>query len=203
MSVDLDEVQSKLSPKSKLLIMNSPQNPTGGVLTDEDIDGLARILQDYPDVWVLADEIYSKTLYEGRHSSISTREGMLDRTIILDGFSKTYAMTGWRLGYGVMPPKLADHVARFATNCNSCTATFVQKAGISLGLLVTGYGLKWIGYVQGAQQQSPSAVRNLLLVGFVGGTIVGLAAVILPIVGALKAHEGLYYRYPVVGLALD
>jgi len=128
--LDLDEVKDKLSPKTRFLILNSPQNPTGGVLPAEDIAALARILRDYPDVWVLSDEIYSQMLYEGEHHSISTEEGMLDRTIILDGFSKTYAMTGWRLGYGVMPKRLAELVARLETNCNSCTATFVQRAGM-------------------------------------------------------------------------
>jgi aspartate/methionine/tyrosine aminotransferase len=128
--VDLEEVKSKLSNKTKLLILNSPQNPTGGMLPPEDIKAIAEILSDYPDVWVLADEIYSKTYYEGEHVSITTFGGMKERTVILDGFSKTYAMTGWRLGYGVMPEKLAEWVARFATNCNSCTATFIQKAGM-------------------------------------------------------------------------
>jgi aspartate/methionine/tyrosine aminotransferase len=128
--LDLDEVQRKLSSRSRLLIMNSPQNPTGGLLSPQDIENLARVLQDYPDVWVLSDEIYSKTLYEGEHVSIARFGSMAERTVILDGFSKTYAMTGWRLGYGVMPAALAEHIARFATNCYSCTATFVQKAGM-------------------------------------------------------------------------
>jgi aspartate/methionine/tyrosine aminotransferase len=128
--LDLDEVKSKLSPRTRLLILNSPQNPTGGVLPPEDIRALAGILRDYPEVWILSDEIYSQMLYEGKHASIAAEDGMLDRTILLDGFSKTYAMTGWRLGYGVMPKPLAEMVARLETNCNSCTATFVQRAGM-------------------------------------------------------------------------
>jgi len=128
--LDLDEVRDKLSAKTKLLIVNSPHNPTGGVLPPEDIRALAGILADYPDVWILSDEIYSKSLYSGQHTSIAAQGSLADRTIILDGFSKTYAMTGWRLGYGVMPVPLAEQVARFATNCNSCTATFIQRAGM-------------------------------------------------------------------------
>jgi aspartate/methionine/tyrosine aminotransferase len=94
------------------------------------VKALAGILRDFPDVWILSDEIYSKIVYEGTHASIAVEEGMRDRTVLLDGFSKTYAMTGWRMGYGVMPESLAAWVARLATNCNSCTASFVQKAGV-------------------------------------------------------------------------
>jgi aspartate/methionine/tyrosine aminotransferase len=128
--LDLDEVRDKLTPKSRLLILNSPHNPTGGALPPSDIKALARILRDFPECWVLSDEIYSRIVYEGAHASIAVEEGMRERTVLLDGFSKTYAMTGWRLGYGVMPETLAAWVARLATNCNSCTATFVQKAGV-------------------------------------------------------------------------
>ena len=128
--LDINELRDKLSSKTKLLILNTPHNPTGGILPESDIKEIAAILRDYPDVWVLSDEIYSKLLYENDHVSITKYEGMLDRTIILDGFSKTYAMTGWRLGYGVMPEALADHVARLETNCNSCPTAFVQVAGM-------------------------------------------------------------------------
>jgi aspartate/methionine/tyrosine aminotransferase len=128
--LDLDEVSRLLTPKTKLFILNSPQNPTGGMLPPEDIERLAGILADHPQVWILSDEIYSKTFYEGRHLSIASLGTLRERTVILDGFSKTYAMTGWRLGYGVMPEPLAVHVARLATNCNSCTASFVQMAGM-------------------------------------------------------------------------
>jgi aspartate aminotransferase len=128
--LDLDELQSKLSSKTKLLILNTPQNPTGGILPKEDIEAIAKILEAYPNVWILSDEIYSKLLYTEKHVSIATFGNLQDRTIILDGFSKTYAMTGWRLGYGVMPEALANHVARLETNCNSCPTAFVQRAGI-------------------------------------------------------------------------
>ena len=108
--------------------INSPQNPTGGVLSAADLDAIAELAVKH-DFWVLSDEIYSKIVYDGRHESISTRPGMLERTIILDGHSKTYAMTGWRLGYGVMPSELAAAVAKLQTNCTSCTASFTQIAG--------------------------------------------------------------------------
>jgi aspartate/methionine/tyrosine aminotransferase len=124
----IDELRSKVSDKTKLLIINSPQNPTGGVLTAADLDAIAELAVKH-DFWVLSDEIYSKIIYEGTHESISTRPGMLERTIILEGHSKTYAMTGWRLGYGIMPAELADAVAKLQTNCTSCTAAFTQVAG--------------------------------------------------------------------------
>jgi aspartate aminotransferase len=110
-----------------MVVLNSPHNPTGSVLTPADLDEIAAILKDR-DIWVLSDEIYSKILYDGVHESIATRPGMQERTVILDGFSKTYAMTGWRLGYGIMNPTLAKHVARLATNVYSCATSFVQRA---------------------------------------------------------------------------
>ena len=128
--LDLDEFRDSLSDKTKLVILNTPHNPTGGILPAGDLEAIAGILADRPDVWVLSDEIYSKLLYEEEHVSITRYPGMKERTIILDGFSKTYAMTGWRLGYGVMPEELAAHVARLETNCNSCPTAFVQRAGI-------------------------------------------------------------------------
>ena len=127
---DLDEFRSSLSECTKLVILNSPANPTGGVLTPRDIAELARVLQDYPDVMVLSDEIYSRLLYSGEHRSIAAEPGMAERTIILDGFSKTYAMTGWRLGYGVMPAWLAEEVTKLQVNANSCTNAATQYAGL-------------------------------------------------------------------------
>ena len=124
----LDDLAAKISDRTKLLIINSPQNPTGGVLTATDLDTIAELAVAH-DFWVLSDEIYSKIIYEGEHESIATRPGMLERTILLDGHSKTYAMTGWRLGYGIMPAPLAEAVARLQTNCTSCTASFTQVAG--------------------------------------------------------------------------
>lgn len=122
------DLEALITPRTKLLILNSPQNPTGGVLGAAELDAIAALAVKH-DFWVLADEIYSKIIYEGRHESIATRPGMLERTILLDGHSKTYAMTGWRLGYGVMPRELAAAVAKLQTNCTSCTAAFTQLAG--------------------------------------------------------------------------
>jgi aspartate aminotransferase len=127
------DLEALLTPKTRMVVLNSPHNPTGSVLTPADLDEIAALLRDR-DIFVLSDEIYSKILYDGVHESIATRPGMTEKTILLDGFSKTYAMTGWRLGYGVMNPTLAKHVARLATNVYSCATSFVQRAGmVALG----------------------------------------------------------------------
>jgi aspartate aminotransferase len=130
---DLDEFEAGLSEKTKLVILNSPANPTGGVFNREDIRGIAEILRGRPNVIVLSDEIYSRLLYAGSFASIASEPGFgpSERTIILDGFSKTYAMTGWRLGYGVMPEPLADQVTKLQVNSNSCTAAATQHAGLA------------------------------------------------------------------------
>jgi aspartate aminotransferase len=121
------DIEPLLTKKTKMLILNSPHNPTGSVLAPRDLDEIAALVRG-KDIFVLSDEIYSKILYDGTHESIATRPDMAERTILLDGFSKTYAMTGWRLGYGVMNPTLAKHVARLATNVYSCATSFVQRA---------------------------------------------------------------------------
>lgn len=121
------DIQPLLTPRTKMLVLNSPHNPTGSVLAPHDLDEIASLIRDR-EIFVLSDEIYSKILYEGTHETIATRAGMAERTILLDGFSKTYAMTGWRLGYGVMNTTLAKHIARLATNVYSCATTFVQRA---------------------------------------------------------------------------
>ena len=128
--LDVDELASKITHRTRLLIINSPQNPTGSVLERADVAGIAELAVRH-DLIVLSDEIYSEILYEGEHVSIAGFPGMAERTIILDGFSKTYAMTGWRLGYGIMPTDLAPQITRLVTNSVSCTATFVQKAGVA------------------------------------------------------------------------
>ncbi len=130
---DLDEFRAGLGEKTRLVILNSPANPTGGVFTAEDIAGIAEILRERPDVVVLSDEIYSRLLYSGSFASIASEPGFGpdERTIILDGFSKTYAMTGWRLGYGVMPEPLAEQVTKLQVNSNSCTAAATQHAGLA------------------------------------------------------------------------
>jgi aspartate aminotransferase len=127
--LDVDELAGLINDRTKLLILNSPQNPTGGVLEKKDIDAIARAIGDR-DIMVLSDEIYSRLIFEGQHHSIMSIDDMKERTILLDGFSKTYAMTGWRMGYGVMRADLATHIARLMTNSNSCTASFSQIAGI-------------------------------------------------------------------------
>ena len=127
--LDVDELAALISDRTKLIIINSPQNPTGGVLTKEDIRDIADAVGDH-NILVLSDEIYSRLIFEGEHYSIMAVPGFKDRTILLDGFSKTYAMTGWRMGYGVMRADLATHMTRLMTNSNSCTASFTQVAGI-------------------------------------------------------------------------
>ena len=129
-ALDVNELESLISNRTKLIIINSPQNPTGGVLPRRDIERVASVLGDR-NIMVLSDEIYSRLLFDGeQHFSIMSIPGMQERTILLDGFSKTYAMTGWRMGYGVMRPDLAQHMTRLMTNSNSCTASFTQVAGI-------------------------------------------------------------------------
>ena len=114
-----------------MVILNSPQNPTGGVIPHEDLRAIAEMLRDR-DVIVLSDEIYSRIYYGSEApTSIASFPGMLEKTIILDGFSKTYAMTGWRMGYGVMPAWLVEAVNKLMVNSNSCTASFTQRAGIA------------------------------------------------------------------------
>lgn len=127
--IDRDEFPSLVTPRTRLIILNSPENPTGSVLCQEDLEIIARCAIEV-DAIVLSDEIYSRILYDGGYSSISSLPGMAERTIILDGFSKTYAMTGWRMGYGVMPRELAEQMAKLMVNSNSCSAAFTQWAAI-------------------------------------------------------------------------
>jgi aspartate/methionine/tyrosine aminotransferase len=127
---DMEFFERHLSPRTKLIIVNSPQNPTGGVLERAQIERIAAVARER-DIPVLADEIYRHFLYDGEFVSILREPGMPERTILLDGFSKSYAMTGWRLGYGVMPVELAEHVTRLMVNSASCTASFVQLAGVA------------------------------------------------------------------------
>ena len=129
-SFDLDVFKKSLTDKTKMVVLNSPQNPTGGVIPDEDIRAIADMVRDR-DLIVLSDEIYERMSYGKRPLSIASLPGMLEKTIILDGFSKTYAMTGWRMGYGVMPTWLVDPVNKLMVNSNSCTASFTQRAGIA------------------------------------------------------------------------
>ena len=128
--LDLDELAAKLTSRSRMLILNSPHNPCGSALTAADLHAIADLVRGR-DIIVLSDEIYSRMTYGAPHHSIAAEPGMAGQTIILDGFSKTYAMTGWRLGYGVFPGKMAEQIALLMTNSNSCTATFTQLAGVA------------------------------------------------------------------------
>jgi aspartate/methionine/tyrosine aminotransferase len=127
---NVENFKKLITPKTKMVIINTPQNPTGGILTEDEIRQIAEGLKDRPDIWILSDEIYSRLIFKGEHFSITQIPGFKERTIILDGFSKTYAMTGWRAGYGVMNADLAGKIAQLMTNSNSCTNTVVQKACI-------------------------------------------------------------------------
>jgi aspartate aminotransferase len=130
-SFDLDILRNKLSGRTKMLILNSPQNPTGGSIPKQDIEAIAEMVRDR-DLVILSDEIYSRLYYTPEPPfSIASIPGMLEKTILLDGFSKTYAMTGWRLGYGVMPEWLVDAVNKLMVNSNSCAASFTQRAAIA------------------------------------------------------------------------
>jgi len=126
---DHDEFRALVTDRTKLIIINSPQNPTGGILTKEDNDVIAEVARQR-NILVLTDEVYKNIIYEGEHHSIYAYPDLHDRTILLDGFSKTYAMTGWRLGFGVMPEELAQKVEKLMINSNSCTATFSQYAAV-------------------------------------------------------------------------
>ena len=128
---DLNDLKSKVNDKTSLIILNSPENPCGSALSAEELDTIADIVKQHPNLYVMADEIYKDILYQGEHSSIAAIEGMQDRTIILDGFSKSYAMTGWRLGYGIMPLELVPHIVKLAVNSVSCAASFSQIAAIA------------------------------------------------------------------------
>ena len=128
-SFEIDQLRKIVSDRTKLLILNSPQNPTGGALSREDLQEVAELCVKH-DVLILSDEIYSRLLYDAKFESVTQFDGIPERTAILDGFSKTYSMTGWRLGYGIFPEWLVDSIERLMVNSNSCTTTFVQRAGM-------------------------------------------------------------------------
>ena len=128
-SFDINDLKKAITGKTRMIIINSPQNPTGGILSKEDLNAIAKIAIEN-DIWVMSDEIYSRIVYDGEFNSIISIAGMKDRTILVDGFSKVYAMTGWRLGYGIMPKELILQMIALNTNIITCTATFTQYAGI-------------------------------------------------------------------------
>jgi aspartate/methionine/tyrosine aminotransferase len=124
------DLADRLTPRTRLVILNSPANPTGGIVPRELNIDIATVLAKH-DCWILSDEVYSELLYDGEHDTIASHEDLLDRTILLDGFSKTFAMTGWRLGYAALPPELVEPVTRLIINSVSCTAPAVQMAGVA------------------------------------------------------------------------
>ena len=128
---DLDALPAMITDKTRLIILNSPHNPCGSALSKQEMETIADLVKQYPGLYVMADEIYKDILYTGEHHSIASIPGMEERTIILDGFSKSYAMTGWRMGYGILPEELVHHVVRLAVNSVSCTASFTQMAGVA------------------------------------------------------------------------
>jgi aspartate/methionine/tyrosine aminotransferase len=127
--MDLDELASLVTPKTKMLIINTPQNPTGGVLTEEDVDFVCDLVMEH-DLLLVSDEIYSQLVYGFQHVSPLSRPGMRERTVLMDGLSKSYAMTGWRLGYAVAPRALAARLDTLMINSSSCAAAFTQIAAI-------------------------------------------------------------------------
>ncbi len=155
--LDIKDLESKITSRTKLLILNSPHNPTGAVLKPETVRAIADLARKH-SFYILSDEIYARILFEGEHLSIASLPGMTERTIVLDGFSKTYAMTGWRLGFGIMNKDLQKHVARLMTNSNSCTATFIQKAGIEA---LTGPQGEAHGMVEEFRQRRDVMVKAL------------------------------------------
>ena len=128
---DIDALPGLITDKTRLVIINSPENPCGSALTKEELEKIAGIVMQHPGLYVMADEIYKDILYTGDHYSISSIPGMQERTIILDGFSKSYAMTGWRMGYGILPEELVPHIVKLAVNSVSCAAPFTQKAAVA------------------------------------------------------------------------
>jgi aspartate aminotransferase len=127
---DLDDLASRLGSRTRLVILNSPQNPTGGALSPEEVEGAAALLAN-SGAWVLSDEVYSRMLYEGEFASVASHDGLLERTVVLDGLSKTFAMTGWRCGFAAVPDALGDPLVRFFVNSTSCVPPFVQLAAVA------------------------------------------------------------------------
>jgi aspartate/methionine/tyrosine aminotransferase len=128
--VDLDQLERLVTPRTRLLILNSPANPTGGVFTRDDVERVASLVLRHPELTVLADEIYGRIVHDGEHVSIASLPGLADRTIVLDGFSKTYAMTGWRMGYAILPPALVEPFSKLIINSVSCVSSFSQVAAV-------------------------------------------------------------------------
>lgn len=129
-SFDMDALRAVVGEQTRLLVLNSPGNPTGGVMPQDDLVEIAELARKY-DFWVMSDEIYSQLMYDGEYTSIASLPGMGERSVVVDGFSKSFAMTGWRLGWAIMPKELAQRVELLLVHCVGCTATFVQEAGVA------------------------------------------------------------------------
>lgn len=129
-ALDTEDTVKKISTKTKMIVLNFPENPTGGVLTKENLEAIVDKVRGREDLVIVSDEVYSRDIYEGEHRSIASFPGMKEKTAMIDGFSKTYAMTGWRLGYGVMRKDLAEKITQLMINSNSCTCAFAQMAGV-------------------------------------------------------------------------
>lgn len=156
-SFDVEMLKKMVNKKTKMIILNSPQNPTGSMLSDKDLEEIAALAKKF-NFWVMTDEIYSKIVYEGKFTSIASLPGMKERTVISDGFSKAYAMTGWRLGYGIMPKELAKHITTLEINANSCTNTFVQIAGVEA---INGDQFEVEGFVEEFKKRRDLTVKLL------------------------------------------
>lgn len=174
--LDVNDLRDKITPRTKLIIINSPANPTGGMLTNEDVDAIAEVLIG-KGIYVLSDEIYERIIYSGSVKSIASIPGMKDWTIILDGFSKVYAMTGWRLGYGIMNKDLAKRMTDLMLNSNSCVATFTQVAAIE--------ALTGPQYAVGEMVEEYRKRREILVNGL--NCIKGITC---------KKSEGAFYAFP-------
>ncbi len=142
-TIDINKLEALITPKTKMLILNSPHNPTGGILTKNELAQIAELCVKY-DLLVLTDEVYNKIYYDEEPLSIISFPGMKERTVIVDGFSKTFSMTGWRLGYGIMPQELAQHITKLIINSNSCTPPFIQLAGVEALLNCQDYTKKMV-----------------------------------------------------------
>jgi aspartate aminotransferase len=196
-AMDVDEMARLITPRTRLIILNSPQNPTGGVLGQRDIERAAEAIGER-NIFVLADEIYSRLQFAGEPFSMMSVPGMQERTILLDGFSKTYAMTGWRIGYGVMRADLASHITRLMTNSNSCTASFTQRAALAalkgdqsaVDLMRAEFERRSRAFVDGLNQIKGFSARSPKGAFYVFANIVRTGWASKPLADALLAEAG-------------
>jgi len=183
----VEAIAERITPRTRVVILNAPHNPTGGVATAADLAALAELAQRH-DLWVISDEVYGQIRFEGRPDSIAALSGMAERTVIVDGFSKTYSMTGWRLGYGVMPAWLTEPVTTLVTNNVSCTATFVQYAGIAA---LTGPQDAVTRMVSGLKAKRDMLVRGLNAIDGINCATPSGAFYCFPDIGGVLEATGL------------